>query len=46
MKMNKSQQTTQKYEKSQETIMSNYMPMKQTTWKKWKNSQKSITFQK
>ena len=24
--------------------MSNYMPIKWTTWKKWKNSQKNITF--
>ena len=45
MKMKKSQQTTQKYEKSQETTMSNCMPIKWTTWKKWTNSQKSISFQ-
>ena len=45
MKMEKSQQTTQKYKESQETTISNYMPIKWTTWKKWMNSQKSITFQ-
>ena len=44
-KMEKSQQTTQKYKGSQETTISNYMPIKWTTWKKWTNSQKSITFQ-
>ena len=45
MKMEKSQQKTQKYKESQETTISNYMPVKWTTWKKWMNSQKSITFQ-
>ena len=45
MKMQKSQQTTQKYKGSQETTINNYMPIKWTTWKKWTNSQKSITFQ-
>ena len=34
MKMEKSQQTTQKYKESQETTISNYMPIKWTTWKK------------
>ena len=38
MKMEKSQQTTQKYKGSKETTISNYMPIKQTTWKKWTNS--------
>ena len=42
MKMERSQQTTQKYK---ETTISNYMPIKWTTWKKWTNSQKSTTFQ-
>ena len=45
MKMEKSQQTTQKYKGSQETTISNYMPVKWTTWKKWTNSQKSTTLQ-
>ena len=45
MKMERSQQTTQKYKGSQETTISNYMPIKWTTWKKWTNSQKSTTFQ-
>ena len=44
MKMEKSQQTTQKYKRSQ-TTMSSYMSIKWTTWKKWTNSQKRITFQ-
>ena len=34
MKVEKSQQTTQKYKESQETTISNYMPIKWTTWKK------------
>ena len=38
MKMEKSQQTTQKYKGSYETIISNYMLIKWTTWKKWTNS--------
>ena len=38
MKMEKSQQTTQKYKGSQETTISNYMTIKWTTWKKWTNS--------
>ena len=38
MKMEKSQQTTQKYKGSKETTISNYMPIKWTTWKKWTNS--------
>ena len=47
MKMERSQQTTQKYKGSQETTINNYMPIKWTTikWKKWTNSQKSTTFQ-
>ena len=45
MKMERSQQTTQKYKGSYETTISNYMPIKWTTWKKWTNSQKSTTFQ-
>ena len=28
-----------------ETTISNYMPIKWTTWEKWTNSQKSTTFQ-
>ena len=35
MKMERSQQTTQKYKGPQETTISNYMPIKWTTWKKW-----------
>jgi len=38
MKMEKSQQTTQKYKGSKEITISNYMPIKWTTWKKWTNS--------
>ena len=38
MKMERSQQTTQKYKGSQETTISNYMPIKWTTWKKRTNS--------
>ena len=38
VKMEKSQQKTQKYKESQETTISNYMPVKWTTWKKWMNS--------
>ena len=38
MKVEKSQQTTQKYKRSLETTMSNYKPIKWTTWKKWTNS--------
>ena len=45
MKMERSKQTTWKYKGSQETIISNYMPIKWTTWKKWTNTQKSTTFQ-
>ena len=41
MKMERSQQTTQKYKGSQETTISNCMPIKWTIWKKWTNSQKS-----
>ena len=43
MKTEKSQQATQKYKGSQETNISNYMPIKWTTQKKWTNSQKSTT---
>ena len=46
MKMEKSQQTTQEYKGSEETTISNYMPIKWTMWKKWTNSQKSTTFKK
>ena len=35
MKMERSQQTTKKYKGSLETTISNYMPIKWTTWKKW-----------
>ena len=45
MKMERLQQITQKYKGSSETAISNYMPIKQTTWKKWKNSQKNTAFQ-
>ena len=38
MKMEKSQQTTQKYKGTQETTISNNMPIKWKTWKKWTNS--------
>ena len=38
MKRERSQQTTQKYKGSEETTISNYMPIKWTTWKKWTNS--------
>ena len=38
MKMERSQQTTQKYKGSKETTISNYMPIKWTTWKKWTDS--------
>ena len=34
MKMEKSQQTTENYEGSSETTVSNYMAIKWTTWKK------------
>ena len=42
MKMEKSEQATQKYTGSQETTMNNYMPTKWTTWKKWRNSYTSL----
>ena len=38
MKMEKSQKTTQQYKRSYNTIISIYMPMKSTTWKKGTNS--------
>ena len=38
MKMERSQQTIQKYKGLQDTTISNYMPIKWTTWKKWTNS--------
>ena len=37
-KMEKSQQTTQKYKGSSETTISNYMPIKWTTWENGANS--------
>ena len=37
MKMEKLQQRTHKYKGLQETTVCNYMPIKWTTWKKWKN---------
>ena len=40
MKNERLQQAMKKYKGSRETIMSNYMPIKWTTWKKWTNSQK------
>ena len=45
MKMERSQQTTQKYKGSKETSISNDKPIKWTTWKKWTNSKKSTIFQ-
>ena len=45
MKKEKLQRTPQKYSTSKETTTSNSMPIKWTTWKKWTNSQKGITFQ-
>ena len=44
MKRERLQQTMQKYKGLQETIM-NYMAIKQITWKKWTDSQKSSFFQ-
>ena len=38
MKKERLQQTIQKYKGSEETITSNYMPIKWTTWKKWTES--------
>ena len=32
-------------QKYKETTISNYMTIKWTTWKKWMNSYKSMTFQ-
>ena len=43
MKVEKSQQTTQKYKGSQETTISNYMSIKCITWEKWTNSQESLS---
>ena len=40
MKKEKLQTTPQKYKRSQEIITNIYMPIKWTTQKKWKNSQK------
>ena len=45
MKMEKLQQTTQKCKGSKETTVNKYMSIKWTTWKKWTNTQKSVTFQ-
>ena len=39
MKKERLQQTMQKYKGLQETIMNNYMAIKQITWKKWTDSQ-------
>ena len=38
VKMERSQQTTRKYKGSCENTISNYMPIKWTTWKKWTSS--------
>ena len=38
VKMERSQQTTQKYKGSLETTIGNYMPIKWTTWKTRRNS--------
>ena len=40
MKMERSQQTKQEYKESQETTISDHMPIKWTMWKKWTNSWK------
>ena len=45
MEKEKIQLTSQKYQGSQETTMSNYMPIKWTNKKKQTNSQKGTTFQ-
>ena len=45
MKKERLQQTMQKYKGVQETVMNNYMAIKQITWKKWIDSQKSSNFQ-
>ena len=37
MKMERSQDTTQKYKGSYDTFISNYMQIKWTSWKKWTN---------
>ena len=39
------QQTMHKYKGLYQTIMNNYMAIKQITWKKWTDSQKSSIFQ-
>ena len=41
MKKERSQQTMQKYKGLKETIMNNYTAIKQITWKKWTDCQKS-----
>ena len=41
MKKKRLQQTMQKQKGLEETIMNNYMVIKQITWKKWTDSQKS-----
>ena len=38
MKKERLQQTMLKYKGLQETIMNNYMAIKQITWKKWTDS--------
>ena len=45
MKKERLQQTMQKYKGLQETIMNNYMAIKQITWKIQTDSQKSSIFQ-
>ena len=45
MKKERLQQTMQKYKGLQETIMNNYMAIKQIFWKKWTDYQKSSIFQ-
>ena len=44
MKIGKSQQETE-IQGIIETTISNYMPIKWTTWKKWTNFKKCIVFQ-
>ena len=45
MKKDKLQLTLQKYKGLKETTTNNYMPIKQTTMKKWTNSWKGTIFQ-
>ena len=42
MKKERLKQTIQKYKGLQETIVNNYMAIKQITWKKWTESFKKV----